>query len=387
MTSANEPTSYTRYTSKAAMRARSLCAVLALNLYLELPASAQPAAESAPVPAQLRLDGGAGCVDRADVEREIRVRSTRVQIVDTRAGIPELQVEVKRTQRVVRVGMNVTWPDGRRSRRELSADTCDEAETAVAFLIALTLDPTAREPAAGEGAAANSDGAEPPATTPASPTPDTAPASEAGPTAASTAPTSSAADSGELDTPEPASAPDSERAFFSPDLLELSFGGQLHVGAAPHFMYGLALHASLPFHGSGRWKPAIRLSAARVWYSNWIEPAGVADFQLSTVQLDLCPLGMQAGPLTARACAGAAVGSLTAQGSKSYAPRDSHRLWADFGSSLLLSLSLAPFLQLEAGAGVAAPLRRDHFAFRPDVFHTVAALCWEAQIGLGVRFP
>lgn len=382
----NAAKKFTRCTRRARVCARALSSVLALSWYVGVPAAAQPVVERDPVPAALHVNGDGSCLDRSDIEREIRVRSTRVRIVDEHAGIPELRVDVKRTpSRALRIGMDVLWPDGRRSQRELAADSCEEAETAVAFLIALTLDPNARAATANdEGAArdeqpARAEPSPPVPTTPESAAPaDVAPSETEPPAATSPTPATppNAAADGGTTNPQDAAG-----------VLELAFGGQLQAGAAPHVMYGIVVRAMLPMHGHGLWAPAIQLSAARVWRSHWVDPAGVADFQLSTVQLDFCPLGVLARPLTARACVGGGVGSLTAQGSRTYARQSSARLWADLGSSVLLSLSLTPWLQVEVGAGVAAPLRRDHFAFRPKEFHRVSALCWETQIGLGVRFP
>jgi hypothetical protein len=78
---------------------------------------------------------------------------------------------------------------------------------------------------------------------------------------------------------------------------------------------------------------------------------------------------------------------LNAQGTDTYLPRKSSRGWLDLGTSLRATANIGPVFQVVAGAVLAFPLRRDEFAFRPDVFHQVAALSWEGQLGLGVRFP
>lgn len=152
-------------------------------------------------------------------------------------------------------------------------------------------------------------------------------------------------------------------------------------------MPGLGGGALFSFRGSGVFVPALQLSAAHVWRGGFDEPGGIAAFRLSLVRLDLCPLGLRAGPFIARVCATSAAGRLHAGGSRSFSPRSSTRDWLDLGTRLLASLDLGPILQLSAGVALIAPLRRDQFAFRPDVFHRVDVLCLEGHLGLGLRFP
>jgi hypothetical protein len=76
-----------------------------------------------------------------------------------------------------------------------------------------------------------------------------------------------------------------------------------------------------------------------------------------------------------------------ASGSNSYVPQSHSEPWVSLGGTLLLSLGLGPLVELQGGFGVASPLRRYDFAFRPAVFHRVPGLCLQGHLGAGVRIP
>jgi hypothetical protein len=385
--------------------------------------SAQAAAQSAePARAALQVRGPAGCVEQPAIVSQVRARSQRIEFVAQAADVPLLAVRAQEKPRgVVAVELTVSWPDKRRSQRALAADGCEEATSAVAFLIALTLDPQAvagapanageapssvsgapeSERARGEtargGRASGGAGATAPTATSAERGAATDPATNAGATAADHAQANAAASSEITRAPSPqaAFAPEPEpaadaaeaSAFFAIDELSIGASGAIVSGVAPALMPGVSAQAVLAFHGAGIFAPALQLSAAHAWVNDLSQPGGVADFQRTTVRLDLCPLALRAGFLAARACVSAAAGSLSAQGSETYVPRASSRGWLDLGTSLRGTASIGPVFQVLAGVVLAFPLRRDEFAFRPDVFHRVAALSWEGQLGLGVRFP
>ena len=153
-------------------------------------------------------------------------------------------------------------------------------------------------------------------------------------------------------------------------------------------MPGAGVYARLALNGAGTWwAPALGLQLMHAWTNDLTEPGGDADFALDLAQLDICPLGVQLRPFSAHACAASALGRLSASGSNSYSPRDHHELWASFGGTLLLSVGLGTLAELQAGFGLIRPLRRYEFAFQPDVFHRVPALCLAGHFGVGVRFP
>lgn len=359
------------------------------------PALAQTSPVSEPASAALRVRGPAGCVQADAIESQVRQRSQRIQFVPAAANLLGLNVDVQRPAgRPVAVKLTVSWPDKRRSRRTLAADSCDEATSAVAFLIALTLDPAAltqpgaAKPLAGSGEAA---GAVAPAPPPAAATAPVASAfglDDLGRAATTERETPvSEASTPETSEDEITPAPDDDSRSFALEQIGFGVAAQLTSGVAPSRMPGVSASVWVALRGSGLFAPALQLGAAHVWTGERAQPGGVAAFQRTTVRLDLCPVGMRAGALGARACLTSAAGSLNAQGSASYSPRTSTRGWLDLGTSLLASLDLGPIFQIRGAMALVVPLRRDRFAFRPDVFHRGDVLCWEGHLGLGVRFP
>lgn len=358
-------------------------------------AAAQPAE---PTRASLRVRNAVDCLESSAIERQVRARSQRIAFVAETPDVPRLVVQAQhRTGRALAVELKVAWPDGRQSRRELAADGCEDATSAIAFLIALTLDPQSatQSPAGGvaNSAAGSSQGEGAAAS-------DTVAGSGAAATAASNGAAGNAAtpaaaplenaQAKQAAVPEaatPNEPDDSEGAFLEFDYAGFGAGGTLIGGVSPNLMPGLAVHAIVAFRSTGLLAPAVQLTAAQAWVSGLSQPGGVADFQRTTVRLDACPVALDLRFVTARPCVSAAAGSLNAQGSDTYVPRTSTRGWLDLGTSLRLNADLGPVFQIVAGLTLAFPLRRDAFAFRPDVFHRVPALSWEGQLGLGLRFP
>jgi hypothetical protein len=375
--------------------------VLTALALFAMPVAAQEPAANAPASATLRVRGPTDCLSSAMLERQVQRRSRRLVFVASAPDVPHVEVEVRRTSgHSLSVQLWISWPDGRRSERGLAANSCEEAGSAAAFLIALTFDPAAalRTPAdnpAAPGSGSREDSARGPnetapsprttgdqiGTTPTPPVTSDETLAEAANSNPQAIPTDAQPAPSGAESEEPAPSP------FEVEHVGLGLGVQLTSGVAPNVMFGVGLQAILAFYGRGVWQPALQLSAAHAWTSGLREPGGVADFQLSTARVDLCPAGLQTGPFAARACLTSALGSLNAQGSQSFTPRTSARGWFDLGASLLLSAALGPVLELNAGASLVAPLRRDQYAFRPDTFHRAAAPCWEGHLGVGVRFP
>ncbi|HET6333513.1 MAG TPA: hypothetical protein VFG30_09890 [Polyangiales bacterium] len=369
--------------------------VVALHAILVLgvgSARAQTSTASEPAPAVLNVQGPSGCVDTNAIEAQVRERSHRIVFVPASSDVPVLNVGVSRPAvRSVTIELTISWPDKRRSRRKLAADSCGEATSAVAFLIALTLDPAAFAQPSSSAGAADTSGS--PAQPPPPPSAAGGPAGEAGSgSGASAIPAPASAEkttpgSSDEATPGDEDSTEASTPVFAFEHLGFSVGAQVASGVSPSLMPGLTAGVLLAFRGRGIFVPALQLSAAHVWVSDLAQAGGVAAFQLTTVRLDVCPLGVRAGALGARACLTAAVGSLNAQGANSYLPRTSARGWLDLGARLLASIDIGAVFQVLGGVGLVAPLRRDRFAFRPEVFHRVDVPCWEGHLGLGVRFP
>src|SRR4051794_23121944 len=144
---------------------RRFALALAIVMSGVAPAFAQSSPQSVREPAVLNVKGPAGCVDAGAIERQVHERSRRIEFVPAGGVVPVLNVRVERpTPRSVAVELSVSWPDERRSRRKLAADGCEEATSAVAFLIALTLDPAAFGRPGASAAVAERSGDQPAAT-------------------------------------------------------------------------------------------------------------------------------------------------------------------------------------------------------------------------------
>jgi hypothetical protein len=152
-------------------------------------------------------------------------------------------------------------------------------------------------------------------------------------------------------------------------------------------MPGFGLYARLALNGTQPWMPAIALQLARTWVDGLSEPGGEAAFALESARLAVCPLGFQLAAFSTFACGTGEVGRLIARGSRSYAPQTHREPWTSLGGTVLLSLGLGALAEVQAGFGVARPLRRDRFSFQPEVFHEVAGASLSAHLGAGVRFP
>lgn len=332
----------------------ALCAVLAL---IALDAAAQgtapPSARGA-----LSVEAAEQCATRAAIVARVAERSQRIELVDQDSLVLRAVVQ-ESTRTLVSAELHVTWPDGRTSLRRLNAPSCVEAIDALALLITLTLDPSA--------ALTPADVAEGPvvpealpATARESPGPEPEPAPEAEP------------------------SPTSEPFALSHAAFGLAARGLL--GVAPHAMPGLGASVLVAFEGQGLWTPLLQVRVAHAW-ARAIEAAGTADFQLDSAELVACVVGLRSAAAAGRACITGAVGRLRASGSETYDPNNHARLWLSAGGELLLSAELFGPLQLQAGAGLTMPLRRDRFAFAPRVFHRVAAVVPYGHLGLAVRFP
>jgi hypothetical protein len=339
--------------------------------------------------ASLRVQAPESCASAADIAAAVRARSARVAFADDAPLVLDVTL-LRDARRAIAAELRVAWPDGRRSARALTAASCAEAADALALLIALTLDgpgenaapvaAPAAEPAAGATTAGTSTAREPANS-------DAAAAEHA----ASAHPTPPAA------APEPATPPPPQghaehaargehAGVFAFEHAGVGASARAVFGVAPNAMPGVALTAEIAWRGAGWFAPLLRLSAGRSWASA-DTPDGHAAFRLDAAHLAACVAGLRRGGFAARACASTALGRLRASGSDTYEPHTRARAWAGVGAELLLALDLAGPLQLEAGAGLTAPLRRDRFAFAPAVFHRVAALCGEGQLGLSLRFP
>jgi hypothetical protein len=340
----------------------------------------------------LSLSAPSSCTTASALLARVRLRSKRIEFVDEASGVPLLGVLIHaRAKQQVEAQLTVLWPDGRRSERQLVDASCSQAVDALALLIALALDPTVQL-----GAATRDDSGPAQPATAASPREDQPSAAETrAPTDGPALPPSAAdtrvpADAAAVAADEHASAKDADTtgaASLRVERFSVGLVAQLVGGAAPQLMPGFGAFALMLFGGSAPWSVLLQLEATHAFSAELSELGGHAKFQLDIARLDACPLGLPLGPLWARACLAGALGRLAARGDDTYSPASSARLWASLGALLLMTLELGSQIEIQTSAALYAPLRRDAYAFRPDVFYEAALLGLDLRLGVGLRFP
>jgi len=235
-----------------------------------------------------------------------------------------------------------------RTVRELQAGGCKELVQALAFIVAVLVDPQASAsplPLPAEEPAAS-----------VSPVPAAAPALRpvtaplwliAGPEAA-------------LNTPLTRHGAVAERLFFG-----IGRGDRSLAMSSARLSFGRAsAHASSPLSGA------------------------LAEFELETARLEGCLLRVTAYGLAFEPCPFVELGRLRAVGvhSSGFVTRD--ELWSSLGLALRPTWTFARRLVLGAGLAVQLPLARYRFAFtgEPELTRT-PEVAFEASLCLGLRFP
>jgi hypothetical protein len=395
--------------------------------------------------ARLRLSTPGTCVTERGIAAGVHQRSDTVAFV-ARDGVPVFEVAVAQRGHDMQAELTVRWPDGRSARRRLEAQSCPQLTAAVALVISMTLEPAGEDASAEQHGGARGERA-PPRGRATPPRQERASAPSRGSSSpqvranaadarespaargevedgsGARAPEPFAADGGAATAQQPMApatarsrdavittspmtpgaagdvepataaavahpaADGGETSFFQLD--EWSIGAQatLSVGPAPRALPGLGAYAWFAWHGAPPWSPAVRLDFAHAWLDAYAATGGKASFALTTAGLEVCPLGLQAGPFSGHACASARFGALAARGTDTYRPAARTQPWSAFGAALLASVRVTSWAELQLGAALRAPAARDRFAFAPNVFHRVGWLAFELRASLGVRFP
>lgn len=409
---------YSRRPRQPVRRSGLVCLGCAASLlaFVRSEASQAQASPAERTRVQLRVESAGSCASEHAIAARVRRRSTQIVFASTGPYDASLRISVEpegggKVQAVLRV-----QHEGRGSERRIEAASCADAVDALGLLIVLTLDPAAAsggEPSPGAEVTSSPDAPkssrsvrrpsrEPTREPQAQPAPQP-PAQQRSPTAAGTAQTASAADpaanggkaraaASSTDFPRDRdSSASSAHALptFRPAHWALAAGVAGHglLGAAPSLMPGIGLFLQLAWEREGPWSPAVSLAATHGWLPGVREPGGRADFELQRVRLDLCVVRWRSGPAAVRGCGSGALGRFSASGSETYDPAAYVRALATLGGRALLSVELPAQLALHAALGFGVPWSRDAFAFRPEVFHRVALVVVDLELGVGARFP
>jgi hypothetical protein len=286
----------------------------------------------------------AECGDEGGFVSRISGRTRRARL-GAGPGATALDVHVERQADQLAGRIRIVSPDGDERVRNLRAEGCEEVVDALALIAALALDPEASDQLRPEP-----ERAEPPA----------------------------------LEAPPTVVVPS------RPTALDWSFG----VGARV-----VALDSVLPGTepGFGLWidaasagqtlAPSLRLLLRRTTGSAR-GGDGSAQLVLTTGVMSVCPLRVpERGPIAGRACAGLAIGLLSAEGRGVDLPRRPTRLWFAPELGGRIEWRFAGPLELALDAGAQLPLRRPAYSFESGerVFE-VPQLGFSLGLELGLRF-
>jgi len=151
-------------------------------------------------------------------------------------------------------------------------------------------------------------------------------------------------------------------------------------------MPGVSAFVTFGLQRGSVWSPAVQLRAAHFWMDGFAAPGGVADFALDSLALSLCPIWLQERRLAVHLCAAGEVGRLSVRGSQTLMPQSRMRPFAVMGGSATVMVELGLGIHLTGTIGGGAPLVRDSFQFRPEVFYQIPVLVLTTGAGVGMRF-
>jgi hypothetical protein len=160
----------------------------------------------------------------------------------------------------------------------------------------------------------------------------------------------------------------------------------LFSGLAPALQPGLQLQAAVTLNaGALAWSLQI---GARIARSDALaSPDGDAHFGFAGGVVRLCAAhALGSTPLTLTGCVAAEPGVFSARGENTRNVQSHSRLWLAAGAATDLSVQLASWLSLRAGAELLAPFRRDRVLLAGDTLYRVPALGFRWYLGLEVPF-
>jgi hypothetical protein len=337
----------------------------ALLVALSLQMLAGSAAERTSAKVRLEVRAPGDCTSRTDLAERIAARSAHIEVVDEAAISAHVDVSVPRGGSVT-ADLVLTSPGVEEPVRQVVARSCAEVADGVALIIAVTLDPNLRRkatpgPSDDHKIPVPAEGPKVPAESPVKARPE--------PPAASNPP-----------APPPAPPPAALRRE-----LAISAAGQAMFGPAPSAMPGIALYVMAGLDRDGAWAPAVVIGATHVWRADLAESGGTASFTLDAGSVDVCPLHLRWARLTARPCASALLGRLTASGSNVPQAASVARPFGVAGAAI--SAGFGAPVEVTARVGIGVTLLRDAYEFATNVFYRAAPIAISASIGVGVHWP
>jgi hypothetical protein len=349
-------------------------------------ASAEPLSAAGPS-VFVELASSEGCGTSQELARRVAHRSDRVRIAQGPEGAVIARAEIRNVgPGAVEATLTMIEPGGRRWSRLVRSATCEEALDAIALVLAVAFSPEliptpepTPEPQLPPPRPRPAPKAPPPETRlqPVPPPVAPEPQPEPPPPPPPVEPPRPVV----VDLPPPKAAPHLETTVG-----QAGAAGTLLWGPAPEVMTGVSIFGSLRWSRDSVISPALQLRASHFWTFGYAAPGGVANFSLDTGTLLLCPIWLQEHRVSVQLCATGEGGRLTARGTQTQKAATQSRPYFALGASAAAEVELMRSIAITVFANGAAPLLRDSFQFRPEVFYEVPVLVLTAGTGLSVRF-
>jgi hypothetical protein len=322
-----------------------LLAALGTSSITALAAAAPP--ESLPI--ELEWEGPASCPPSGNIDGDVRRILGDITLPESLSPI-SARVSVRESpDGRFEVRMLTTSGDDTRERA-LRTETCDEARDLVAFLLALLIDPRAREPTAAPVAKKP-----PPATKPPPAEPDRA--------------------------PPPPESPKDEGGV----RLIVGLSGTAEYGTLTGGSVGGELRAGVLFSGwsvEGRgaaWLPRHKESES--------VPGAGGEFSLFEAGILGCLRGALGEGASLQGCTGPALLSLRGEGYGVTTPASEKALFAVLSAELGFLVALSPEVSLRPALGALVPFVRPTFAIHDvGTIHRPSAIAGRASLGFEAQF-
>jgi hypothetical protein len=366
-------------------------------LWSPLRAIAAPQSASSGPPVFIELVSSDGCGSSQELARRVAHRSDRVRIASSPENAIVARAEIRSASSGgVEATLTMIEPSGKRWSRLVRSATCEEALDAIALVLAVAFSPELSpvpepvpEPAPApprvrppeprpRPAPSDTERRAPPAPPPAASEPAPAPEPPPPPPPVEPAP----APRPLVDRP----APPKVVAPIDSAVGSVGATGSLVWGPAPNVMPGVSIFGSLRWTRDSVISPAVQLRISHFWMFGYAAPGGVASFNLDTATVLLCPIWLQEHRVSVQLCASGEAGRLWVKGTQTQNGATRGRPYVALGAAAAFGIDFGRGIAFTTFANGGAPLMRDSFQFRPEVFYEVPVVVLTAGAGVALRF-
>jgi len=325
-------------------------------------------------PVRFEYGAPATCPARDAFIAEVRARTSRARLAQEGEQARRFHVSLAWTEAGAEGTLVVTDLALGTSRRVVDGDSCSAVASALALVVALTIDPSAATgplPLAAAAAGA-------PPVPPIQVSPVTVPLSSPPPPSSNTAPLSHVL----IEEPHASRV----RLDLAAHVSLAVFGAGSPLGS----VFGSAIGGSVALDRRTWLAPELRVGFSYAGSDSPNVPDGYARFTWWRAELEVCPLRLLlARTLDLRPCAFGRAGALVSAGHGLDSSVTSTRPWGELGASALVEWRVMGPLALEVEMGADVPLLRETFGFQDpsDSLYQPPGVMAEGRFGLGVHFP